>query len=298
MKKKKYQVISTILALSLLAGTTFSGGKEVRAQNDTADLHRVTMDADGREKQPVATPTAAIEGSTAVEETAAPTETPVTTPTLTPDVSPSPQPVDVTQIKISKSKAVIMAGKTVTPVITGTNSPIVWTSDNEAAATVDETGVIKGVKKGKATITASMDGVTRVCYVTVVGKVSQKDFSKFNSENFIHFCRRYHYDSGFAWNGQWKGGSKKKKTYRGITIGSSKSKIHSAYGELKWKKCTSKDPFVKMKGLKKNKVKTYADVTYGKDRIRFYVNKKNKVVAIIFACNINKIKKTHLRRYL
>ena len=53
-----------------------------------------------------------------------------------------------------------------------------------------------------------------------------------------------------------------------------------------------------MKGLKKNKVKTYGDAVYGKYRIRFYLNSKKKVVAIIFACNISKIKKKHLKKYM
>ena len=126
----------------------------------------------------------------------------------------------------------------------------------------------------------------------------KKDFSKFNSENFVNFCQRYGYNHGYAWNGQWKGGSKKKATARGIKIGASKTKVQKAYGELTWKKCTSKDPFSKMKGLKKNKVKTYGDAVYGKYRIRFYLNSKKKVVAIIFACNISKIKKKHLKKYM
>ena len=206
--------------------------------------------------------------------------------------------VDVTQIKISKIKAVLQVGKTTTPVITGTNSPIQWTSSNESVATVDETGKVKGKKKGKATIIASMDGVTRICTVTVVPKMEKADFSKFNSENFVSYCQKHRYNHGFAWNGQWKGGSKKKKTKRGITIGSSVETIENAYGELSWKKCSSKEPFSNMKGLKKNKVKKYGDAVYGKYRIRFYVNSKKKVVAIIFACNISKIKKKHLKKYL
>lgn len=128
--------------------------------------------------------------------------------------------------------------------------------------------------------------------------MAKKDFSKFNSENFVNFCQRYGYNHGYAWNGQWKGGSKKKATARGIKIGASKTKVQKAYGELTWKKCTSKDPFSKMKGLKKNKVKTYGDAVYGKYRIRFYLNSKKKVVAIIFACNISKIKKKHLKKYM
>lgn len=276
MKKKSCKIVSAMLSMSLLLGTMVTAGTKTSAQE--------------AEQNP-SNPSAVVSGS-GVEPTATPTIIP------TPTASPAPTPVDVTQIKISKSKAIIMAGKTVTPVITGTNSPITWTSADETIATVDETGKIKGKKKGKTTITASMDGVTRVCTVTVVAKMTKKDFSKFNSENFIHYCQRYRYDSGFAWNGQWKGGSKKKKTARGITINSSKSKVQNAYGELTWKKCTSKDPFTKMKGLKKNKVKTYADATYGKYRIRFYLNSKKKVVAIIFACNISKIKKKHLKKYI
>lgn len=262
MKKNTRKLWSVVLSMALILGTIVTGGMKSFAEEAPTTPE---------------TPSEVVSGSA---------------------VEPSATPVDVSQIKISKIKAIIMVGKTVTPVITGTNSPITWNSADEAVATVDETGVITGKKKGKTTITASVDGVTRICTVTVVAKMTNKDFSKFNSENFIHFCKRYHFDRGFAWSGQWKGGSKKKKTARGITIGSKKSKIQNVYGELKWKKCTSKDPFSKMKGLKKNKVKTYGDVTYGKYRIRFYLNSKKKVVAIIFACNIGKIKKKHLKKYI
>lgn len=191
-----------------------------------------------------------------------------------------------------------MVGKTLKPVITGTTSTVTWTSANEKIAKVDETGKIKALKKGKTVITAAVDGITKTCEITVVAKMAKKDFSKFNSENFVNFCQRYGYNHGYAWNGQWKGGSKKKATARGIKIGASKTKVQKAYGELTWKKCTSKDPFSKMKGLKKNKVKTYGDAVYGKYRIRFYLNSKKKVVAIIFACNISKIKKKHLKKYM
>lgn len=206
-------------------------------------------------------------------------------------------PVDTSQIKISKTKNTIMAGKKTTLVITGTTSPITWTSQNPAVATV-ENGVVKGVKKGTAVITASMDGIQLNCTITVVDKMSKKDFGKFNSENFVNYCKRKGYDHGWSWVGQWKGGSKKKSTYRKVKIGNSLSTVQKKYGELSVKKCTSKDPFTKMKGLKKNKVKTYADVTYGKYRIRFYFNSKKKVVAIILACNIKKIKKSALKKYM
>lgn len=215
---------------------------------------------------------------------------------VTPD--PLPTPVDPANIKINRTNGIFMAGKKVTLSISGTQSPVTWTSQNPLIATVSATGVVKGVKKGKTVIQASVDGVVRQCNVTIVNKMGKKDFGKFNGENFVSYCKRKGYSNGYAWSGQWKGGGKKKSTYRKIKIDASKTKVQNAYGEISWKKCTSKDPFTKMKGLKKNKVKTYGDVTYGKYRIRFYLNKKNKVVAIILACNIGRIKKKALRGYL
>lgn len=275
MKKSNMKFWSVVLCLSLVLGSMVSGTVKTSAEENQTETSTGT--------------------STAASGSAV---TPTVEPTATPTVEPTAVPVDVTKIAISRKKAIIMAGKTVKPVITGTTSPIIWKSANEKVATVDVEGKIKGKKKGKTVITASMNGISLTCTVTVVAKMTKKDFSKFNSENFVHYCQRHGYNNGYAWNGQWKGGSRKKATARGIKIGAKKSKIHNAYGELTWKKCTSKDPFTKMKGLKKNKVKTYADVTYGKYRIRFYLNSKKKVVAIIFACNIKKIKKKHLKKYI
>ena len=102
----------------------------------------------------------------------------------------------------------------------------------------------------------------------------------------------------YAWVGQWKGRSKKKSTYRGIKIGSSTSKVKKKYGEFTLKKCTKKDPFTRTKGLKKSKVKKYTDMKYGKYRIRFYFDKKNKVAAIIYSCNLSRIKKRALKKYM
>lgn len=279
MRKSDKKLGSVLLCLSLVAGMMVSGAVGSSAEemkNDTLLSPDTSTTVSGSAVQTTATPI--------VEQT------PVPTATAT--------PIDVSKISISKKKAILMVGKTVKPVINGTTSEAIWKSADEKIATVDETGKIKGKKKGKTVITASVDGISLTCSVTIVAKMTKKDFSKFNSENFVHYCQRHGYNNGYAWNGQWKGGSKKKSTARGIKIGATKTKIHNAYGELKWKKCSSKDPFSKMKGLKKNKVKTYGDVTYSKYRIRFYLNSKKKVVAIIFACNINKIKKKHLKKYI
>ena len=238
------------------------------------------------------------EGQSLPQMTSETTSGSAVTPTPDPALTPTPTPVDPASIKINKTKGIIMAGKKVTLSISGTSSPVTWMSQNPGVATVSETGVVKGVKKGKTVIEANVDGIVRQYNVTVVAKMSKKDFGKFNAENFVSYCQRKGYNNGYAWAGQWKGGGKKKSTYRKIKIDATKTKVQNVYGEISWKKCTSKDPFTKMKGLKKNKVKTYGDVTYGKYRIRFYLSKKNKVVAIILACNIGKIKKSALRGYI
>lgn len=227
--------------------------------------------------------------------TAVPTETAAPTPTVVPTATP-----DVSKIKINTKKVVLMAKKKYTLSVTGTKAPITWKSSNPSVATVSKKGVVKGVKEGKADILAKVSGVTMKCAMTIVPKMSKKDFGKFTSENFVGYCQRkaYDQDGGYAWVGQWEGGSKKKTTYRGIKVGMKKSKVLNAYGQLNVKKCTGKDPFTKMKGLKNNKVKTYVDMKYGKYRIRFYFNKKNKIMAIIFSCNFSKIKESALSKYI
>ncbi len=54
-----------------------------------------------------------------------------------------------------------------TPVITGTESEITWTSDKPAVATVNGDGVVYGVRHGNAKITATMGESSSTCEVTV-----------------------------------------------------------------------------------------------------------------------------------
>lgn len=206
--------------------------------------------------------------------------------------------VDISQIAINKQKTIVKVGKKSVLEISGTPSQVVWTSENSQIATVSETGSVKGVKTGKTVVTASVDGITLSCNVTVVAKMTKKDFGKFSGENFVAYCQRMGYNGGYAWKGQWKGNSKKRSTYRKIKIGATKAKVEKAYGDFNLEKCKAKDPFTKMKGLKKNKVKYYNDEVWGRYRIRFYYNSKKKVVAIILACNIGEIKKKDLKKYL
>jgi len=57
------------------------------------------------------------------------------------------------------------------------NASITWKSDDDSVVTVDQNGTIKGLKAGKAIITASAAGVSDTCEVTVVDGPVFTDFS-------------------------------------------------------------------------------------------------------------------------
>ncbi len=60
--------------------------------------------------------------------------------------------------------------ETITPIIfpsNATNKTVTWTSSNAAVATVDQTGKVKAVAAGTATVTATAGGKTATCAVTV-----------------------------------------------------------------------------------------------------------------------------------
>jgi len=73
---------------------------------------------------------------------------------------------------ISPSEMSIKVGETAVPKITvvGPDGTVVWTSSDATIATVALNGTITGVKAGKATITATANGVSASCQVTVTEK--------------------------------------------------------------------------------------------------------------------------------
>ncbi len=84
-----------------------------------------------------------------------------------------PETVDVTGISLSEKQTVVV-GKTlalnavVLPVsVSAVNGAITWTSGDETVATIDENGVVTGVKAGTVVITASCGGYSAECTVTV-----------------------------------------------------------------------------------------------------------------------------------
>lgn len=74
-------------------------------------------------------------------------------------------------ITLSEKKCSLKAGKSkkITAKVSS-GLPPKWSSSKSSVAKVDQNGKITAVKKGSATITAKVDGVTATCHVTVTKK--------------------------------------------------------------------------------------------------------------------------------
>lgn len=75
-----------------------------------------------------------------------------------------------TAVKLSKSKATVVKGKTfkLKATVTPEEQAVTWSTSNKKVATVDKNGKVKGIKGGTANITATTaDGAKAVCKVTV-----------------------------------------------------------------------------------------------------------------------------------
>lgn len=80
-------------------------------------------------------------------------------------------PIEVTSLSISVSKANMEIGETLTIIptilpVNATNRNVIWKSDNESIASVDN-GVVTALKSGKATISATLEKFTVTCDITV-----------------------------------------------------------------------------------------------------------------------------------
>lgn len=88
---------------------------------------------------------------------------------------------NVQSIALDNTSYTLTIGKifTLTPIITPSNAnnkKVTWTSNNESVATVTQDGVVTGISKGTATITATTEDGGRVasCVVTVVEPIIPK----------------------------------------------------------------------------------------------------------------------------
>lgn len=76
--------------------------------------------------------------------------------------------VNKTKVSISKTSASMERGGSLTLTATTSNkSPVTWKSSKKSIATIDENGSITALKPGETTITASSDGSSATCKLTV-----------------------------------------------------------------------------------------------------------------------------------
>ncbi len=76
--------------------------------------------------------------------------------------------VNKTKVSMNKEKASIEHGETLfLSATTSNNSPVTWKSSKKSIATVDEYGKVTGIKPGETTITATANGTSAICQVTV-----------------------------------------------------------------------------------------------------------------------------------
>lgn len=101
----------------------------------------------------------------------------------------------VTSVKLNKTSATLQKGKSLTLKATvfpsnANNKTVTWKSSNKKIATVSSKGVVKAVGSGTATITASANGVTAKCNVTVKKVVSyvtvRNAYWKYANDNLLY----------------------------------------------------------------------------------------------------------------
>ena len=100
-------------------------------------------------------------------------------------VSPDISAKAASKVSISDSKKTIYVGNTYDLQINGTSQYVKWKSSNSKVATVNNNGKVKGIKAGKATITATVgsgkNGVKYTCKVTVKSRIKNA------KEQIIHW---------------------------------------------------------------------------------------------------------------
>jgi len=96
--------------------------------------------------------------------------------------------IPVKAVRLNRTKAGIEVGNTLQ--LTASISPkdateqtVVWTSSDEAVATVDQEGLVYAVAEGEADITAVCDSKSDVCHITVTDSRVAAEGIKINIED-------------------------------------------------------------------------------------------------------------------
>ncbi|MFA6830258.1 MAG: Ig-like domain-containing protein [Bacilli bacterium] len=133
----------------------------------------------GCNSNPSTTPSASTSTSTSTSVSTAPSTEPSTAPSAEPSTEVSTEPststVAVTGVSLSSEAETIKVNASVTLTATvtpsdATNKIVTWSTSDASVATVNAGGKVTGVKEGTATITATIDGFTATCTVTVKGE--------------------------------------------------------------------------------------------------------------------------------
>lgn len=158
-------------SVELTVGSSFaltvSGADKVAFSS--SDEAVATVTADGT-VQAVSTGSAVITASAA--DTTATCRVAVTaavdqpTDPVTPDV-PSDLAIYSAYGKSVVTDVTIGAGKEALMEVQGTDSAVTWSIADSSIATVDSSGMVKGVASGETTLTATVDGQTLTCIVRV-----------------------------------------------------------------------------------------------------------------------------------
>lgn len=93
--------------------------------------------------------------------------TAVILPLLTPDMASVYSVQAASKVKINKKSATVTKGEKVQLKISGTTKKVTWKSADKKVATVSSKGLVKGVKQGTTTVTATVEKKTFTCKITV-----------------------------------------------------------------------------------------------------------------------------------
>lgn len=89
-----------------------------------------------------------------------------------------PLQVSASNVRLSKTKKTMMAGKSYTLKIIGTTKKAKWSSSKSNVASVDSNGVVKGKQKGTTVITAKIGKKLFKCTVTITQPVTYIKLNK------------------------------------------------------------------------------------------------------------------------
>lgn len=94
--------------------------------------------------------------------------------------------VEVTDLTFKKTTATLQPGETLqlTATVTPQDAKVTFTSDNAGVATVSETGLVKAVAPGTATITAQAGDKKATCVITVAEVKNVTIFNKLDGRKY------------------------------------------------------------------------------------------------------------------